>query len=82
MTGLIIGGLVLLALVAVVVGVVDAAQASAWRRIAADRRERWESRQPELHGRFEPSGGPGSYRGPHPDGGPDPDESPDAWDED
>lgn len=76
MTALIIGGLVLLALVAVVVGVVDAAQASAWRRIAADRRERWESRRPELHGRFEPSGGPDPY------GGPDPDESPDAWDED
>lgn len=53
MITLIVGGLILLALIAVVVGVVDAAQASAWRRIAAARRERWESRQPELHGRFE-----------------------------
>ncbi len=50
MIALIVGGLVLLAMLAVVVGVVDSARASAWRRIAAARREQWETRRPEFHG--------------------------------
>jgi hypothetical protein len=43
-------GVVFLAVVAVVVGVIDRAQAPGWRRVAAERRELWESRQPQLHG--------------------------------
>jgi hypothetical protein len=43
-------GVVFLVLVAIVVGIVDAAQASRWRRIAAERREEWEARQPQLQG--------------------------------
>ncbi|MGH3588732.1 MAG: hypothetical protein ACRDQ0_20680 [Pseudonocardia sp.] len=50
MIAVIIAGLVFLALVAIVVGIVDAVQASTWRRIAAERRERWEARQPQMHG--------------------------------
>lgn len=38
-----------LVLVAIVVGIVDAAQAATWRRIASERREQWEARQPQLH---------------------------------
>ncbi len=53
MIALIVGGLGLLTLIAVVVGVVDSARASAWRRIAAERRELWEARTPEFHGRTE-----------------------------
>lgn len=45
-----IAGLGFIAAVAIVVGIVDAAQASAWRRIAAERRENWEARQPAFHG--------------------------------
>lgn len=56
MIELIIGGVALLALIAVIVGVVDSAQASAWRRIAAARREQWEARQPEFHGHTESHG--------------------------
>ena len=41
---LIIGGLGFLLLAAIVVGIVDALQASSWRQIAAERREQWESR--------------------------------------
>lgn len=69
MIELIIGGIALLALIAVIVGVVDSAQASAWRRIAAARREQWEARQPEFHGY------PESYRD-HTVG------DPAGWDED
>jgi hypothetical protein len=51
---MIIGGLGVLLVTAVVVGVVDALQASSWRRIAAERREHWESRHRHLqpHGRL------------------------------
>ena len=50
---LILGALALLLVAAVVVGIVDALQASSWRRIAAERREQWESRNRHLqpHGR-------------------------------
>ncbi len=47
---LIVGGLGLIALIAVVVGIVDAAQSRSWREVAADRRGEWEARQPEFHG--------------------------------
>jgi hypothetical protein len=50
MIALIIAGLVFLAAAAIVVGIIDAAQAARWREIAAERRERWEARQPQLHG--------------------------------
>ncbi|HLU56255.1 MAG TPA: hypothetical protein VKZ81_12415 [Pseudonocardia sp.] len=50
MITLIVAGLGLLVLVAIVVGIVEAAQAPAWRRIAKERRARWEARQPQLHG--------------------------------
>lgn len=42
-------GLGLILVIAIVVGIVDAANAAAWRQIAAERRERWESRL-EHHG--------------------------------
>lgn len=42
-------GLAFLVGLAVVVGFMDAAQASAWRRIAAERRQIWEERQRETH---------------------------------
>lgn len=45
-----IAGLAVLVVSAVVIGVVESAQASAWRRIAAQRRKTWERRQ-QLHGR-------------------------------
>jgi hypothetical protein len=48
---LIIGGLGFLLLAAIVVGIVDALQASSWRQIAAERREQWESRRLQPHGR-------------------------------
>lgn len=35
---------------AVAIGLVDASQASAWRRIAAERRRNWEQRQLKLYG--------------------------------
>lgn len=50
---LIVGGLGVIALIAVVVGIVDAAQSRAWREVAASRRDEWEARQPEFHGPFE-----------------------------
>lgn len=43
-------GIAFLVVSAIVVGMIDAAQAPTRRRIAAERRERWEARQPELHG--------------------------------
>lgn len=49
MITLIVVGAPLLVVIAVVVGILDAAQASAWRRIAAHRRELWEARQSEFH---------------------------------
>ncbi len=48
---MIIGGLGFLLVAAIVVGVVDALQAAGWRRIAAERREQWESRHLQPHGR-------------------------------
>jgi hypothetical protein len=50
---LILGGLAFLLVAAIVVGIVDTLQASSWRRIAAERREQWESRHRHLqpHGR-------------------------------
>jgi Trk-type K+ transport system membrane component len=48
---MIVGGLGFLLLAAIVVGIVDALQASSWRRIAAERREQWESRHLQLQGR-------------------------------
>lgn len=50
MIEIIVAGVGFLVVVAVVVGIVDAARASAWRRIAAERRHSWEARQPEFHG--------------------------------
>ena len=49
MITLIVTGIGLLVLVAIVVGIVESAQASTWRQIAAERRARWEARQPRLH---------------------------------
>jgi hypothetical protein len=48
---LIIAGLVLLALIAITVGIVDAAQAPKRRMLAAERRARWEAARP-----YEPAG--------------------------
>lgn len=50
---LIIGGLALILLIAVVVGIVDAAYSSRWRSVAAERRDQWEARRPEFHGGYE-----------------------------
>jgi len=58
MITLIVTGIGLLALVAIVVGVVEAAQAPTWRQIAAERRERWEAKQPQLHGFDQYAGSP------------------------
>jgi hypothetical protein len=44
MITLIVAGIGLLVLVAIVVGVMDAAQAPGWREIAAERRARWEAK--------------------------------------
>jgi hypothetical protein len=50
MITVIVAGIGLLVLVAIVVGIVEAAQAPTWRQIAAERRARWEAKQPQLHG--------------------------------
>ena len=52
MITLIAAGVIMLALIVIIVGVVDAAQASRWKRVAAERRERWETRQLMLHGAY------------------------------
>ncbi|GAA4704051.1 hypothetical protein GCM10023215_49570 [Pseudonocardia yuanmonensis] len=44
-------GLGALAVIGVVVGILDAAQARAWRRVAAERRRNWEMRQAATGGR-------------------------------
>ncbi|MFR9804921.1 hypothetical protein ACL02T_21925 [Pseudonocardia sp. RS010] len=44
-------GLGALAVIGVVVGILDAAQAGAWRRVAAERRRNWEIRQAATGGR-------------------------------
>ena len=44
-------GVAFILLVAIVVGIVDAAHASSWRQVAAERRQRWEeARSLEYHG--------------------------------
>lgn len=43
-------GTVLPVVIAVVVGILDAAQTSAWRAIAVQRRELWKAHRPESHG--------------------------------
>jgi hypothetical protein len=50
MITLIVFGAGLLVVIAVVVGILDVTQASAWRAIATQRRELWEARQPARHG--------------------------------
>ena len=72
MITLIAAGIGLLVLVAIVVGIVDAAQAPTWREIAAERRARWEAKQPQLHG-FDPYAGPHPYDDAHDD---------ESWDDD
>jgi hypothetical protein len=47
---LILAGLAALALLAVVVGVTDAASRPAARERAAERRARWEAHRPQFHG--------------------------------
>jgi hypothetical protein len=54
MIALIVGGIVFIAVVAIVVGIVDATRATRWRRIAEERRREWEERVLELHGGVEP----------------------------
>jgi hypothetical protein len=61
MITLIVAGIGLLVLVAIVVGIVEAAQASAWRQIAAERRAQWEAKQPQPHGGLDPYAGPQSH---------------------
>jgi hypothetical protein len=58
MITLVVAGIGLLVLVAIVVGVVDAAHAPAWREIAAERRAQWEAKQRQPHG-FDPYAHPG-----------------------
>ena len=47
---IVVAGLVVLGVCAVVIGIVDSARSTAWRRIAAERRATWERRQ-QLLGR-------------------------------
>ncbi|HWM58792.1 MAG TPA: hypothetical protein VNO83_13240 [Pseudonocardia sp.] len=47
MITIIVGGIALIAVLAVVVGIADSVQAPAWRRIARERRRIWEARQLE-----------------------------------
>jgi hypothetical protein len=72
MITLIAAGIGLLILVAIVVGIVDAAQAPTWRQIAAERRAQWEAKQPQLHGP-DPHAGPYFY---------DDDTYDESWDDD
>jgi hypothetical protein len=60
MITMIAAGIGLLVLVAIVVGIVDAAQAPTWRQVAAERRARWEAKQPQLHG-LDQHAGPYAY---------------------
>ena len=50
MITLIAAGIGFIIIVAIVVGIVDAATAPAWRRVAAERRENGEARRPQVHG--------------------------------
>jgi hypothetical protein len=72
MITLIVAGIGLLVLVAIVVGIWDATQAPTWRQVAAERRARWEAKQPQLHG-------PDQNAGPYPYDDAYDDES---WDDD
>jgi hypothetical protein len=45
-----VAGIVFIAVVAIVVGIVDAVRAPRWRQIAAERHENWEARQFQHHG--------------------------------
>lgn len=45
-----VAGIVFIAVVAIVVGIVDAVRAPRWRQIAAERHENWEARQLQHHG--------------------------------
>jgi hypothetical protein len=47
MIAVVVIGLVALAVLAVVIGIVDSASAGTWRAIARERRTRWEERQRE-----------------------------------
>jgi hypothetical protein len=67
MITLVVAGIGLLVLVAIVVGVVDAAHAPAWREIAAERRAHWEAKHRQPHG-FDPY--------------PDPRHDDESWDDD
>ncbi|WP_214406152.1 hypothetical protein [Pseudonocardia lacus] len=49
----IVAGILVIAVVAIVVGIIDAAQAPMRRQVAAERREKWEERVRELHGGVE-----------------------------
>jgi hypothetical protein len=49
MITVIVAGIGLILIIAVIVGIVDARQASTWRRVAAERRRNWEARRPEFH---------------------------------
>lgn len=55
MTIVIVAGIIAIAVVAIVVGVVDAHRAADWRQVAAERREKWEERVREMHGGVEPA---------------------------
>lgn len=44
-------GVGVILVIAVVVGIVDAANAPMWRQVARERRQRWEARYPEYHSR-------------------------------
>jgi hypothetical protein len=54
MIAIAVAGIAFIVVVAVVVGIVDALQAPAWRRIAAERHENWARRQFQHHGPAEP----------------------------
>lgn len=43
--GIVVAGLLLFAMAGLLLGILDSAQSSAWRRIAAERRATWERRQ-------------------------------------
>ena len=49
MIGLLVVGIAFIAVVAIVVGIVDASRAARWRRVAEERRQDWEQRTLQLH---------------------------------
>jgi hypothetical protein len=52
----IVGGIVFIAVAAIVVGAMDVSLSSTshWRRVAEERRRKWEERVLEMHGGAEP----------------------------